>query len=242
MGKPNNLCVWSSAPIWDETATPVAPLMLLSHQGAVNCVRWSHNGTYLASAGDDATVVVWERTGSKFAPLFRFEKHEDTVLHVDWRHDDQQLVSASADHTVMIWRVFGPPTGGDRLLIVLRGHTDVVNGCAFLGDNRVVSQANDQTLRVWTADASADKRIKAPFKHGAYTALFQRCAVSRDGGTILAVHAFNGGGSTVQAIDALTVSPTTDFVGFRKPVVVVVSAQDLHKTTIALSLSSYTYT
>lgn len=27
----------------------------------VNCVRWSNNGLYLASGGDDKLVMVWKR-------------------------------------------------------------------------------------------------------------------------------------------------------------------------------------
>ena len=30
------------------------------HLGCVNCVRWSKSGQYLASAGDDKVVIIWQ--------------------------------------------------------------------------------------------------------------------------------------------------------------------------------------
>lgn len=33
---------------------------LTRHQKAVNCVRWSHNGKYLASGDDDANIILWQ--------------------------------------------------------------------------------------------------------------------------------------------------------------------------------------
>lgn len=32
---------------------------LTRHQRAVNCVRWSNSGKYLASGDDDANIIIW---------------------------------------------------------------------------------------------------------------------------------------------------------------------------------------
>lgn len=36
-------------------------LPLCAPAACVNCVRWSNNGLYLASGGDDKLVMVWKR-------------------------------------------------------------------------------------------------------------------------------------------------------------------------------------
>lgn len=42
----------------------------------VNCVRWSNNGLYLASGGDDKLVMVWKRAAY-------VDTHTHTML---WQH------------------------------------------------------------------------------------------------------------------------------------------------------------
>lgn len=219
-----NILIWNTAPIWDATAVPAPPTHLSCHDGSVNCVRWSNSGSYLASAGDDAVVVIWQRCGAVYTRRVTLAKHKEVILHVAWRDDDQLLVSASVDHTLIIWRVAGGSSlGGNQVLSVLRGHEDVVNGCAWLADNSVVSQSADLSLRVWDISGTQLRVITKPFEDGSATTLFQRLAVSRDKKLILGVHALNNKGPTVQNIDAKSLTPTTDFVGFRKAVVVVVS-------------------
>lgn len=214
--------IWPTARIWDETAKVPMPLKLHSHTGDVNCVRWSHSGLHLGSCGDDAMVIIWERSGNSFFVLQKLKKHKETVLHMEWSADDSKIVSASADLTLIIWSVSG--TGDVVLQHFLRGHTDVVNGCAWLSELAVVSQANDRTLRVWSSDTGLEtKQVDAPFQDGAHTMPFQRVAAAPNGSFILAVHALNGGGSTLQKLDGCTFAPTTDFVGFRRGVTVVVS-------------------
>lgn len=223
-----SVLIWTTAPIWDATAAPAPPTNLRCHDGSANCVRWSNSGAYLASCGDDNIVVIWQRCGDAYAPRLKLMKHKDVVLHVAWRKDDQLLVSASVDLTLIIWRVDSSSgASGNRVVSVLRGHTDVVNGCDWLTDNTVVSQSNDLSLRVWNINnGTQDNVISKPFEDGAAILHFQRLAVSRDRTLILAVHAFNNKGPTVQSFDAVTMAQRTDFVGFRKAVVVVVS--DLH--------------
>ena len=55
--------IWNMKPIVDEAAAkdkdvPKLLTQMDHHEGCVNCVRWSHNGRYLASAGDDKLVRI----------------------------------------------------------------------------------------------------------------------------------------------------------------------------------------
>ena len=53
--------IWNIKPILDEKAAkdkevPKLLTQMDHHLGCVNCVRWSNNGKYLASGGDDKLV------------------------------------------------------------------------------------------------------------------------------------------------------------------------------------------
>lgn len=46
--------------VLENGATDVEAIAdLTRHQRAVNVVRWSHSGQYLASADDDANIIIW---------------------------------------------------------------------------------------------------------------------------------------------------------------------------------------
>lgn len=82
-----------------------APLLchMEGHQGAVNVVRWSNSGRFLASGGDDQKVLLWTleggqgpggspenwmpyRTGSKSVSL---AGHAHDVVDLCWSPDDR---------------------------------------------------------------------------------------------------------------------------------------------------------
>ena len=63
-GKPDKkIKIWKASALFSEEAKENGQdvcLAVLEHSGAVNCVRWSKNGKYLASCSDDKTVMVWD--------------------------------------------------------------------------------------------------------------------------------------------------------------------------------------
>jgi WD40 repeat protein len=74
---------------WDLTTGAVLRTIEGIHEGSILsiCVH----GNYLASAGSDCNVILWDLTQNKIAKIM--EDHEDSVLCV--RFDDTRLVSCS---------------------------------------------------------------------------------------------------------------------------------------------------
>jgi protein HIRA/HIR1 len=60
------VCIWNLKPILDaEAAKDKSVHKLLTqmdhHLGCVNVVRWSNDGRFLASAGDDKIIMIWQK-------------------------------------------------------------------------------------------------------------------------------------------------------------------------------------
>jgi protein HIRA/HIR1 len=87
------------------------------HNGAVNCVRWSPCGNYLATCSDDNTVAVLRYAGKfDYVPLGQkeanpetwevhkqYQGHEKDVLHVAWNQSGSMLASSGVDNLIFVW-------------------------------------------------------------------------------------------------------------------------------------------
>ncbi len=68
----------------------------------VNALAWSPDGTRIASASNDKTVLVWDAaTGN---PFFTYRGHSRWVYAVAWSPDGIRIASAGTDKSVQVWQ------------------------------------------------------------------------------------------------------------------------------------------
>lgn len=117
-------------------------LNITAHTGYVYSVAWSHNGQYIATAGQDNKVKLWDTTG---ALLQTFSGHTGDVFDVKFTPNDDFLVSGSQDNSIKIWNC---ANGG--LVNTITGHTDDVRSIAISPNgNYILSGGADATTRIW---------------------------------------------------------------------------------------------
>lgn len=78
-------------------------LELDGHSDEVWYLEFSHDGTRLATASKDHTVLIYET--ATFTILHRLTDHEREVTYVSWSPDDSKLISCSMDHKARVWDV-----------------------------------------------------------------------------------------------------------------------------------------
>ncbi|KAM9850487.1 chromatin assembly factor 1 subunit B [Aulostomus maculatus] len=139
---------------------------LARHTKAVNVVRFSPSGEFLASGGDDAAILLWKLNDSKEpeqAPVFQEDEdaqlnkeswsvvktlrgHIEDVYDICWTRDGYFMVSGSVDNTAIMWDV----NKGQKLCI-LNENKSYVQGVTWdpLGQY-VATLSCDRVMRVYS--------------------------------------------------------------------------------------------
>ena len=132
------------------------------HTEAVKAVQWSPDGTYIASAGVDGSVQVWDARAGKH--LFSYNGHSGAVSALSWSPTNSTftsepgwyIASAGEDTTVQVWKVGIPDdetaSQSEMPVLTYRGHADGLYAVAWSPDGRrIASGGAGTTIQVWDA-------------------------------------------------------------------------------------------
>lgn len=132
-----------------DRVDPYLRRVLGGHTGEVNSVATAAGARWLASAGDDGTIRVWQL--ETYSPMAILTHGHGRVLCAAVAPDGAWLASGGADGLIRIWDVGARVQTG-----VLAGHTDWVRGLAGTPDGTWLASASDDgTVRLWNVAAHA---------------------------------------------------------------------------------------
>ncbi|KAI9033246.1 WD40 repeat-like protein [Hyaloraphidium curvatum] len=170
--------IWHLSAGGDDQGPRLEYLATLSrHEKAVNVVRWAPGGSILASAGDDATILLWReatdgeevRTGFgeddegfdkevwRMQTILRgtLEDPCSDIYDIAWSPDGRHIVSGSIDYKTRIWDV-----SEGKCIQVVKDHSHFVQGVAWdpLGEY-IATQSSDRSMTVYRCETPAPKKL-----------------------------------------------------------------------------------
>lgn len=150
------------------------------HRDSLYAARLSPNGRWLATAGYDSLILLWDVAAGR--TLRVLEGHNGAVFDLAFRPDGRVLASASGDRTVKLWDV-----ASGRRLDTLKEPLQEQSTLAFSPDGRQLAAAGaDRRLRVWRIGPAAEEGTNTlTHSQFAHEAPVLRVAWSPDGQTLV---------------------------------------------------------
>ena len=172
---------------------------LTRHQRAVNIVRWSSDGSLLASGDDESIIIVWQlRAGESGGGLFdddtenkenwvvykMIRSHLDDVYDLSWSPCSNFLISGSVDNAAIITNVhkntkvahFTESRGyvqgvswNKKHALVSSLSSDRVCRTYNTDTKKLVARSYKANLQINTAGPAQKKKVKKETTEGAKT-------------------------------------------------------------------------
>ncbi|XP_075216144.1 chromatin assembly factor 1, p105 subunit [Lycorma delicatula] len=136
---------------------------LTRHQKAVNVVRFSPSGNFLASGDDESAIILWKQKTDQDPVEFPGEEevknqeqwlvvkilrgHLEDIYDLSWSADEQHIISGSVDNTAIIWDV-----KKGHMKAILRDHKSFVQGVAWDPAGQLLATlSSDRICRIFNA-------------------------------------------------------------------------------------------
>ncbi len=147
---------------WDHQS--YAPRVVGRHNGTVRAVRLSPDRRWIASAGEDGQVQLFDAEGTG-APRRLLQSH-DVVKTLAFSADSEWLAAAGNEGVVRLWHVGGADATDPRPeAIELKGHEAGIKALAFSPDGtQLASSGADRTIFLWDLAKKSATRLRG---HGA---------------------------------------------------------------------------
>jgi WD repeat-containing protein 86 len=134
------------------------------HDGSINCMDISEDGSVLATGSDDTNVRLWTTKTMLVECIGVLEGHDDYITSIII--EDSFVLSSSADKTVRKWDM-----STCECVLVFIGHESIVNRMVCTGDF-LFTVSYDKTARCWDYDTSECVRVFSGHKSNVVSILF----------------------------------------------------------------------
>ncbi len=135
----------------EKTLDDLSVLTMKRHEGKINCVAYSPDGTLIASGGDDRQILLWNARG-KFVK--QLDRYLGSVMTLNFSADGTKLVAAGESAAPPI--VYDVRSG--QKIAYFPGHVDTVNASAFLGNEQIATAGSDNIIYIWNARTGSQEQ------------------------------------------------------------------------------------
>ena len=172
----------------NETRNRPQLVLQTGHSQGVNSLAFAPDGSWLASAGADNSIIIWQTSSGR--QLQALNGHKAYVRSVAISSDGRWLASGSNDRTVKIWEV-----DSGREVFTLQKHSAPIVALTFSPDGRwLASGSLDKTITIWDLKTGSD--VQTLTRHSAPLGVL---AFSRSGRALV-----SSSGSEVMVWDTKT--------------------------------------
>ncbi|CAL7935439.1 unnamed protein product [Xylocopa violacea] len=132
--------------------TLVLKQSLSRHRGRVWNVCWHPKGIYLASCGEDKTIVIWGKQNNAqdrkwVVKAILTESHTRTIREIAWSPCGNYIASASFDATTAIW---DKKSGQFECNTTLEGHENEVKSVSWSCSGQLLATCSrDKSVWIW---------------------------------------------------------------------------------------------
>lgn len=131
----------STITIYDLGLSQIATIK--SKNDEIKALDISQDGNYLACAGDDGYVEIWDL--NSYQLVHRMKSNSDNTLAIALSSDGKKVASGGEEKVIDIWNV----NSGEQIAR-LEGHQDDITNIGFIDYNRkIVSTAKDKQVKIW---------------------------------------------------------------------------------------------
>ncbi|CEG70216.1 hypothetical protein RMATCC62417_06154 [Rhizopus microsporus] len=138
---------------------------LKRHSAPVNVVRFSPQGDYLASAGDDTCIIIWkllpemndhcEYEKETWSVVHMFYGHNKEIYDLAWSPCGRYFITASIDNTARVWSL-----SEKACIHVITDHTHYVQGVSWDPSGQfVATQSSDRSVNIYPYTKKNNKII-----------------------------------------------------------------------------------